>query len=55
MAAKMARKGGGARGPSATPRDGTSLTINTNVVDAKKSKIVVWPEWNDADVNAEKW
>uniref|UniRef100_A0A2C9K873 Uncharacterized protein n=1 Tax=Biomphalaria glabrata TaxID=6526 RepID=A0A2C9K873_BIOGL len=41
--------------PSRNLSSGTSLTINTNVADAKKSKIVVWPEWNDADVNAEKW
>lgn len=21
----------------------------------KRPKLVIWPEWNDTDVNAEKW
>ncbi|CAL1548032.1 unnamed protein product [Lymnaea stagnalis] len=55
MASKSGRKSLGTRGASATPRDATSLTANTNVTDSKKPKIVIWPEWNDNDVNAEKW
>ena len=23
--------------------------------EGRKQKLVIWPEWNDADVNAEKW
>ena len=23
--------------------------------EGRKQKIVIWPEWSDADVNAEKW
>ncbi|XP_066452045.1 androglobin isoform X2 [Eleutherodactylus coqui] len=40
-----------------TPRDMGSAVANTMVASAefKKGRSSMWPEWNEADINAEKW
>ncbi|KAM4042962.1 androglobin isoform 2-T2 [Anomaloglossus baeobatrachus] len=61
MSSKQARKKeSGHRLSSAmgqTPRDMASLVANTLVasVEFKKGRSSMWPEWNEADVNGEKW
>ncbi|KAL8581512.1 hypothetical protein ACOMHN_042905 [Nucella lapillus] len=57
MAAKGGKKAAGSNrvgSASATPREAASVAASTGGVD-KRPKITIWPEWNDADVNAEKW
>lgn len=27
----------------------------TSVDQSKRQKVTIWPEWSDADINAEKW
>ncbi|KAK3803170.1 hypothetical protein RRG08_067346 [Elysia crispata] len=56
MAAKTSKKGGAAtRVSSATPREAASLAASAGGQDSKRPKFSIWPEWNDVDVNAEKW
>ncbi|XP_069810886.1 androglobin [Dendropsophus ebraccatus] len=40
-----------------TPRDVSSVVANTLVasVEFKNGRSSMWPEWNEADINAEKW
>ncbi|XP_071997026.1 androglobin isoform X3 [Engystomops pustulosus] len=40
-----------------TPRDMASIVSNTLAasVEFKKGRSSIWPEWNEADINAEKW
>ncbi|XP_075123741.1 androglobin [Leptodactylus fuscus] len=40
-----------------TPRDMASIVTNTLVASSefKKGRSSMWPEWNEADINAEKW
>jgi hypothetical protein len=37
------------------PFRAASIAASVGGQDAKKRVINVWPEWSDADVNAEKW
>ncbi|KAJ8315589.1 hypothetical protein KUTeg_007739 [Tegillarca granosa] len=56
MASKAAKKGPSAnRVNSATPREAASIAASAGGPDSKRPKLAIWPEWNDADVNAEKW
>ncbi|KAL3881172.1 hypothetical protein ACJMK2_027629 [Sinanodonta woodiana] len=32
-----------------------SIAASAGGPDSKRPKLVIWPEWNDADVNGEKW
>ncbi|KAK7107724.1 hypothetical protein V1264_015593 [Littorina saxatilis] len=57
MAAKGGKKAAGGNrvgSASATPREAACVTAITGGQD-KRQKVTIWPEWNDADVNAEKW
>ncbi|XP_053316232.1 androglobin [Spea bombifrons] len=40
-----------------TPRDMASLVASSLAasVELKKGKFPIWPEWNEADINSEKW
>ncbi|OCT79932.1 androglobin [Xenopus laevis] len=40
-----------------TPRDIASLFASslTSSIEVKKGKVTIWPEWNDSDINSEKW
>uniref|UniRef100_A0A803JHE3 Androglobin n=2 Tax=Xenopus tropicalis TaxID=8364 RepID=A0A803JHE3_XENTR len=40
-----------------TPRDIMSLVASslTSSIEVKKGKVAIWPEWNDSDINSEKW
>ncbi|XP_035827266.1 androglobin [Aplysia californica] len=35
--------------------DAASVAASAGGQDSKRPKFTIWPEWNDADVNAEKW
>ncbi|KAH3725435.1 hypothetical protein DPMN_051268, partial [Dreissena polymorpha] len=53
MASKGAKKNPSSnRVSSATPREAASIAQSAT---DKRPKLVIWPEWNDTDVNAEKW
>ncbi|WAR07044.1 ADGB-like protein [Mya arenaria] len=53
MASKGAKKNPSSnRVSSATPREAASIAQSAS---DKRPKLVIWPEWNDTDVNAEKW
>ncbi|KAL4233261.1 hypothetical protein ACF0H5_007945 [Mactra antiquata] len=53
MASKGAnKKASSNRVSSATPREAASIAQSAS---DKRPKLVIWPEWNDTDVNAEKW
>ena len=32
-----------------------AASIAQSATDSKRPRLVIWPEWSDADVNAEKW
>ena len=32
-----------------------AASIAQSATDPKRPRLVIWPEWSDADVNAEKW
>ncbi|XP_073483922.1 androglobin isoform X3 [Aquarana catesbeiana] len=40
-----------------TPRDMASVVASTVTasVEFKKGRLSIWPEWNEADINSEKW
>ncbi|KAK6170744.1 hypothetical protein SNE40_019059 [Patella caerulea] len=40
---------------SATPREAASIAASAGGQDSKRPRITVWAEWNDVDVNGEKW
>ncbi|KAL5010667.1 hypothetical protein ScPMuIL_012972 [Solemya velum] len=40
---------------AATPREAASLAASAAGGDGRKPRLSIWPEWSDADVNAEKW
>ncbi len=32
-----------------------SIAASAGGSDSKRQKLTIWPEWNDTDVNGEKW
>jgi hypothetical protein len=33
----------------------TSIGVSGTTTEPKKQKLIIWPEWNENDINAEKW
>lgn len=54
MGSKTPKKSQSAfRAGSAANKDATSLAASAAL--QEKKKVIIWPEWSDADINAEKW
>lgn len=56
MASKASKKGTSTnRVSSATPREAASIAASAGGADSKRPRALIWPEWNEKDVNDEKW
>ncbi|XP_061176714.1 androglobin-like isoform X2 [Saccostrea echinata] len=56
MASKAGKKGTSTnRVSSATPREAASIAASAGGADSKRPRALIWPEWNEKDVNDEKW
>ncbi|BFZ09751.1 hypothetical protein BsWGS_12792 [Bradybaena similaris] len=56
MSMKSLKKISGAgRAGSASHRGELPVISSASGIDLRRPKLNIWPEWNDADINAEKW
>uniref|UniRef100_A0A8C6QYC0 Androglobin n=1 Tax=Nannospalax galili TaxID=1026970 RepID=A0A8C6QYC0_NANGA len=55
MASKQVKKKEAHRTNSAPGSDKSKDNVQSSSAEQKKGKFPIWPEWSEADINAEKW